>query len=151
MMTNECPFSVGKKYESLTRIEELGHIFDECEIMVFRTSAYDPHNGVTRFWFAKDGDAQMNVWHVWDTDPPASEQWTKYFRLVDWARMIWMNQILICLLTLLFSLSGSAIGKYSDFWQSSNAARGVGIAADDAAFWSGRAGQIDLLRKPQDW
>lgn len=35
-----------------------------------------------------------------------------------------MNQILICLLTLLFSLSGSAIGKYSDFWQSSNAARG---------------------------
>lgn len=82
-MTNECPFSVGKKYEALIRIEELGHIFDECEIMVFTTSAYDSHNGVTRFWFTKDGDAQMNVWHVWDTDQPASEQWTKYFRLVD--------------------------------------------------------------------
>ena len=32
------------------------------------------------------------------------------------------------------------MGSYSDFWQCSNAARGVGTAADDAAFWSGRAG-----------
>ena len=83
MMTNKCPFRVGKKYEALTRIEELGHIFDEGEVVVFKTPAYDPHNGVTRFWFTKDGDAEMNVWHVWDTDPPASEQWTKCFREVD--------------------------------------------------------------------
>jgi hypothetical protein len=34
-----------------------------------------------------------------------------------------MNHILICLLTLLFSMSGPAMGEYSDFWQSSNAAR----------------------------
>ena len=36
-----------------------------------------------------------------------------------------MNHILICLLTLLFSLSGPAMGEYSDFGQSSNAARGT--------------------------
>jgi len=34
-----------------------------------------------------------------------------------------MNQILICLLTLLFSLSGPAMGGYSFFERSSNAAR----------------------------
>lgn len=33
-----------------------------------------------------------------------------------------MNHILLCLLTLLFSLSGSAMGKYSDFGCWSNAA-----------------------------
>ena len=33
-----------------------------------------------------------------------------------------MNHILICLLTLLFSLSGSAMGEYSDFGRSSLAA-----------------------------
>jgi hypothetical protein len=38
-----------------------------------------------------------------------------------------MNHILICLLTLLFSLSSPAIGKYSDFWQSSNAPKGGGL------------------------
>ena len=36
-----------------------------------------------------------------------------------------MNHILICLLALLFSLSGPAMGGYSHFWQSSLAARGV--------------------------
>jgi len=34
-----------------------------------------------------------------------------------------MNHILICLLTLLFSLSGSAMGEYSDFGRSSLAAK----------------------------
>jgi hypothetical protein len=34
-----------------------------------------------------------------------------------------MNHMLICLLTLLFSLSGPAMGSYSDFQQSSLAAR----------------------------
>ena len=83
MMANECPFSAGEKYEVLTRIEELGHAFIEGEIVIFKTSAYDPHNGVTRFWFTKDGDVEMNVWHVWDTDLPASEQKMKLFREVN--------------------------------------------------------------------
>jgi len=34
-----------------------------------------------------------------------------------------MHHILICLLTLLFSLIGPAMGEYSDFWQSSVAAK----------------------------
>jgi len=43
-----------------------------------------------------------------------------------------MNHILICLLTLLFSLSGPAMGGYSEFGRSSLAARGA--ALDGAAF-----------------
>jgi hypothetical protein len=83
MMTNQCPFAPEKRYEVLKNIEELGHVFTSGEIVIFKTSAYDAHNGVTRFWFTKEGDVQMNVWHVWDTDSPASEQWTKYFRGID--------------------------------------------------------------------
>ena len=50
--------------------------------------------------------------------------------LLGWKRRetgVEVNHILICLLTLLCSLSGPAMGGYSDFWQSSNAAR----AADE--------------------
>lgn len=52
-------------------------------------------------------------------------------------------KLLLLLLTLLFSLSGPAMGKYSDFWQSSNAARGTqtfrhyGYAEDAAKFEGG--------------
>jgi len=35
-----------------------------------------------------------------------------------------MTRLFLLLLTLLFSLSGPAMGGYSEFWQSSNAARG---------------------------
>jgi hypothetical protein len=42
-----------------------------------------------------------------------------------------MNHILFCLLTLLFSLSGPAMGDYSDFWQSSTAPRAVAGAGDE--------------------
>jgi len=51
-----------------------------------------------------------------------------------------MTRLFLMLLTLLFSLSGPAMGEYSDFGRSSLAAKGVGTAADDAAFWSGMAG-----------
>lgn len=81
-MINVCPFSVGEKYEALVHIEELGHTFKKGEVVRFKTYAYDSHNGVTRFWFIRDGDAQLNVWHVLDTDPPASEQWRMYFRII---------------------------------------------------------------------
>jgi len=80
MTTNDSPFNSGTHYEVQTNIQELGHVFTVGEIVVFKTSAYDPHNGVTRFWFAKEDGTQMNVWHVWDTAPPASKQWTTYFK-----------------------------------------------------------------------
>ena len=80
---SNCPFISGKKYQVQVNIDELGHMFTAGEIVVFQKSAYDPHNGVTRFWFAKQSGDQMNVWHVWDTDPPASEQWRKYFHEDD--------------------------------------------------------------------
>lgn len=44
-----------------------------------------------------------------------------------------MTNLYVCLLTLLFSLSGPAIGSYSDFWQSSNAARRLTQAEASAA------------------
>ena len=46
-----------------------------------------------------------------------------------------MTKFFICLLTLLFSLSGPAMGKYSDFDASSLAAKMPAGAADDAAKW----------------
>ena len=39
-----------------------------------------------------------------------------------------MNQLLVCLLTLLFSLSGPAVGEYSDFGRWSIAAKATAVA-----------------------
>jgi len=58
-----------------------------------------------------------------------------------------MNHILICLLTLLFSLSGPAMGEYSDFWQSSNAARGTARGGESAAAATGRQAHRDLAER----
>jgi len=80
-MSNECPFTPGEQYKVLRRIDELGHAFTPGEVVVFKAFAYDAHNGVTRFWFERD-NSQVNVWHVWDTDPPALEQWEKHFKQV---------------------------------------------------------------------
>jgi hypothetical protein len=44
-----------------------------------------------------------------------------------------MNHILLCLLTLLFSLSGPAMGEYSDFGSSSLAANGGARAVPSSA------------------
>jgi len=49
-----------------------------------------------------------------------------------------MTRMFLLLLTLLFSLSGPAMGEYSDFWQSSNAARGVKPGQTMSAYPQGR-------------
>lgn len=83
MKPDEPPFTPEEHCEVLATIQELGHDFTVGTIVVFKRFAFDAHNGVTRFWFTKDGDDRLNVWHVWDTDPPASVQWVKYFKKVD--------------------------------------------------------------------
>jgi hypothetical protein len=80
MQINDCPFRPGKRYEVRTEIKELGHSFTVGEIVVFSSWAYDPHNGVSRFWFTKEGSNETDAWHVWDTSPPACDQWGAYFR-----------------------------------------------------------------------
>jgi hypothetical protein len=55
-----------------------------------------------------------------------------------------MNRVLVCLLTLLLSLSGSVMGKYSDFGRSSFAAKGgaqYGTAGDAFLTYASRAPQ----------
>jgi hypothetical protein len=79
-MNNTSPFTKEKKYEVITSISELGHNFKVGEVVVYKTFSYDAHNGVTRFWFAKNEENDLYVWHVWDTDKPAFEQWMKYFK-----------------------------------------------------------------------
>lgn len=61
-----------------------------------------------------------------------------------------MTRLFLLLLTLLFSLSGPAMGEYSDFWQSSNAARGTGQLDDaiSAATPVGRRGQQATIPNP---
>jgi hypothetical protein len=44
-----------------------------------------------------------------------------------------MTRLFLLLLTLLFSLSGPAMGEYSDFWRSSNAAKAGGALPADIA------------------
>jgi hypothetical protein len=75
-----CPFSIGKRYQVLADIEEMGHVLKAGVIVVFINSAYDPHNGVTRYWFKNQDSEVMNVWHVWDNDQSATEQWKKFFQ-----------------------------------------------------------------------
>lgn len=83
-MTNDCPFIPGKRYKILKDIDELGNVFLRNEIVVFKNTAYDAHNGLSRFWFIKQrSHDEMSVWHVWDTDLPASEQWHIYFQECD--------------------------------------------------------------------
>lgn len=59
--------------------KELGHAFRKGSDVVFVNSAYDPHNGVTRFWFRREGSEELNAWHVWDSGPSAAEQAPRVF------------------------------------------------------------------------
>ena len=62
-----------------------------------------------------------------------------------------MTRLLFALLTLLFSLSGPAMGGHSDFWQSSNAAKtGVGLVDDAAKLPVGRLGSPMKVPGPQN-
>jgi len=56
-----------------------------------------------------------------------------------------MNHILICLLTLLFSLIGPAMGEYSDFGRSSNAAKTGGGG------WSNLPGGVRIKQTGNYW
>ena len=80
MTEGDCPFVRGKRYEILKSISELGSNFSTGESFVFKTAAYDPHNGVTRFWFIPETGEEAVIWHVWDSDLPTFEHWEKYFR-----------------------------------------------------------------------
>ena len=79
MYQPENPFVPGKSYRVKRTIAYLNHTFHENEIVIFSTSAYDPHNGVTRYWFKKNGSKEDNVWHVFDGAPTAMEIWRNYF------------------------------------------------------------------------
>jgi hypothetical protein len=73
-----------------------------------------------------------------------------------------MTRLICILLTLLISLSGSAMGEYSDFGRWSNAAKGGMTLADDMAvlrqattgkgnFGVGAAGADDAARLGRSW
>lgn len=79
MSNEECPFKSGVRYRVRANISELGHSFSAGEFVIFTRWAYDAHNGVSRFWFNKEGTDKMDVWHVWDNEASASEQWRTYF------------------------------------------------------------------------
>jgi hypothetical protein len=79
MYRPDCPFQEGNKYLVKRKISFLNHVLEEGEVVIFSTWAYDPHNGVTRFWFKKMNSEESNAWHVFDSDPGASQVWKEYF------------------------------------------------------------------------
>jgi len=74
------PFIPGVRYRVIANYEELGHKFASGSTVVFVNSAYDPHNGVTRYWFKLEGSDDLNAWHVWDDDPTAAEKYREKFQ-----------------------------------------------------------------------
>lgn len=72
MSNDDLPFVRGGRYRVLTDLIELGHAFKAGSTVEFLNSSYDPHNGLTRFWFKNDCTDELNAWHVWDVGPPAS-------------------------------------------------------------------------------
>jgi hypothetical protein len=57
-----------------------------------------------------------------------------------------MRQLLICLLTLIFSLSGPTLGEYSDFGPWSNAAKGGSTLTQPNRIYSAR----ELIRRADE-
>lgn len=74
-----CPFEIGKQYIALKDIDFLNHHFAKGEIIIFKSHAYDFHQGVTRFWFSKLDGSETNAWHVFDQDAHELEAWEEFF------------------------------------------------------------------------
>ena len=81
-MTSECPFNVGGKYLVKKNLPHLNHVFRQNEIVVFSAHAYDPHDGVTRYWFQKLDSDEKNAWHVFDNNSDPRQTWENYFEEV---------------------------------------------------------------------
>lgn len=79
-MWRTCPFEKGKRYRVLKDISFLNHHFRKGTIVIFKDSAYDFHQGVTRYWFEGDGSStELNVWHIFDNEPDPAQTAKDYF------------------------------------------------------------------------
>jgi hypothetical protein len=79
MPLKTCPFEVGKRYVVLKDVSFLNHHFQRGSVVVFKTHAYDFHEGVTRYWFENADGSETNVWHDFDNKPDTSETWQQFF------------------------------------------------------------------------
>lgn len=79
MFKPECPFQEGQMYRVKRQISYLNHVLQQGQIVKFNTCAYDPPNGVTRFWFQNIDSEESNAWHVFDNAAPASQTWQDFF------------------------------------------------------------------------
>ena len=58
----------------------LNHHLVKGTTVLFKNYAYDPYSGVTRFWFSKPNDSEIDAWHVFDNDPDPFITWTDFFK-----------------------------------------------------------------------
>lgn len=79
MSLQECPFKVGQCYRVKKSLSYLNHVFRQEEVVVFADHSYDPHHGITRFWFRKRDTDETNAWHVRDDEPTAFQVWKEHF------------------------------------------------------------------------
>jgi hypothetical protein len=73
------PFKKGGIYIIKESYLELGHSFEKGQTVTFVERTYDPHSGVSRYWFKLSEDESLNAWHVWDDDEPRIDTWRKIF------------------------------------------------------------------------
>lgn len=79
MSEEACPFKPGTRYRVRANVSELGHSFCAGEVVTFTRWSYDAHNGVSRFWFVREGANVAEAWHVWDDEASAALQSGEYF------------------------------------------------------------------------
>lgn len=79
MSWRKCPFQIGRQYRLKRDLLELNHALYKNEIVIFSNESYDPHNGVTRYWFKRQTNNESNAWHVWDEDTDPMQTWGELF------------------------------------------------------------------------
>jgi hypothetical protein len=82
MQQTTPPFEVGQRYRVRRDYAFLNHSFRAGEVVVFSTHAYDPHEGLTRYWFRSIDSTDTNVWHVFD-DQEQETHWHEMFEPIN--------------------------------------------------------------------
>ncbi len=60
------PFVIGKRYRVRKSFEALRDTFTEGDVLIYDSTAYSRYDGITGYFFVKEGSTKMQWWDIPD-------------------------------------------------------------------------------------